>query len=702
MLRFFHHNKLRYEKGQFAPIFIALLAIILIMALITVNLSKIALTKTDTSNAVDAGGLACGSAMATVFNTVAASNIAMEAAYWEFLLTASALFGTAMTINGMAIANATSGVVMGTVSEGSGGAAVTTSPPTAWTCPSATAEELASIMDDFASTSAGGASTFSGISSMLTGVFISIIYSLMTTITGFYIAQKYFFLEIRRNAQKGRRDGLRLGYQFAFRNSGIASKLKDGLPEGMAMDILRGVAGGLLGAFSSSGFWNSFNFSSLLNDSEELLADLDFSGPTNYRDVFSLFMSFIQHGPMYAYPWADGQGRTHAVVVTEYTQDVDDYRLQVTSLPYPAELGLLVGVRVLASLAMVETSIAVGTFAGGATAFLTASGELTAAVPGSTTCCLPPPATCSGAASAEPPLQVSRPTNGGGIGADTAGIATDSAAITALIAMLPTLVAAYTGILPTRTAMSPASTDIIAWIDDIIHDRRVYMATLQQHQGNLLQEQDNEWRTTYFPTLSYCVTDFSGSSGIFGGGGDIHPPKPNFDASIIMTDSLETIGEELTRVNDVCYLVRGEVQRLSDLRDGHQDSGDGLDDPDSGTLSLLGGQLGHLQDFGGGWPGQIGGGVLQGFLELLNSLLSLVGGLVPGLSGTIGNFSGLLGIFGNGNSIISGLGNQFGTATGDLGSVLGDLDNLSQEHGDTVTDLQGRIDQLMSDYSFCY
>src|SRR3989338_7865986 len=96
MLTYFHKNKLRYEKGQLAPFFILILAVLIIMAMVTVNLSKVSFIKTDSSNAVDSGALAGGSVMANVFNGVASSNSAMEASYWEFYATISVSFVIAL------------------------------------------------------------------------------------------------------------------------------------------------------------------------------------------------------------------------------------------------------------------------------------------------------------------------------------------------------------------------------------------------------------------------------------------------------------------------------------------------------------------------------------------------------------------------------------------------------------------------------
>jgi len=54
----FSLNKTRYESGQVFPFLIAIICIVIIMAMITVNLGQIALFRTDVSNAADAGALA--------------------------------------------------------------------------------------------------------------------------------------------------------------------------------------------------------------------------------------------------------------------------------------------------------------------------------------------------------------------------------------------------------------------------------------------------------------------------------------------------------------------------------------------------------------------------------------------------------------------------------------------------------------------
>ena len=51
-------NKTRYDKGQVFPFLIAIIVVIVIIAMITVNLGQIGIFKTDVSNAADSAALA--------------------------------------------------------------------------------------------------------------------------------------------------------------------------------------------------------------------------------------------------------------------------------------------------------------------------------------------------------------------------------------------------------------------------------------------------------------------------------------------------------------------------------------------------------------------------------------------------------------------------------------------------------------------
>ena len=59
----FSQEKTRYEKGQIFPFMIALIVVVVIMALVTVNIGQVDSFKTDTSNAADAAALAGASVL---------------------------------------------------------------------------------------------------------------------------------------------------------------------------------------------------------------------------------------------------------------------------------------------------------------------------------------------------------------------------------------------------------------------------------------------------------------------------------------------------------------------------------------------------------------------------------------------------------------------------------------------------------------
>ncbi|MFC1594081.1 pilus assembly protein TadG-related protein [Candidatus Omnitrophota bacterium] len=63
MFSAFASSKTRYESGQVFPYLIAIMAVIIILALITVNLGQLAVLRTDVSNAADAGALAGASVL---------------------------------------------------------------------------------------------------------------------------------------------------------------------------------------------------------------------------------------------------------------------------------------------------------------------------------------------------------------------------------------------------------------------------------------------------------------------------------------------------------------------------------------------------------------------------------------------------------------------------------------------------------------
>jgi hypothetical protein len=79
MYIFWEENTNCYHKGQLAPFFIAILTILIIGIMVTVNIGKIAQIKTHTSNSADAGALAGASMMGTTFNFLGAHSSLMYA-----------------------------------------------------------------------------------------------------------------------------------------------------------------------------------------------------------------------------------------------------------------------------------------------------------------------------------------------------------------------------------------------------------------------------------------------------------------------------------------------------------------------------------------------------------------------------------------------------------------------------------------------
>lgn len=264
MLIYFHKKKANYKKGQVAPFFILILVIIIMMALVTLNLSKVSLIKTDTSNAVDSGGLAASSAMANVFNAAAVSNSQMLTHYQGFYASVSVSFGIALASLATAMADACSR------NPGSACAAV---------------EKIAKAIK-----------TTIGI---------------MVTVEAYHIAQQFFYKQIKKITLQGRRQAMTIGHRFAFINSGISSKLKDGSPP------------------------------------EEITEE---EKKNNYRKTFNDFLDDTikeedvqdcQDNIEYTYSWIDGQEREHSTRVIVDTQPVNRFEMRVTVLPLPAESGLL-------------------------------------------------------------------------------------------------------------------------------------------------------------------------------------------------------------------------------------------------------------------------------------------------------------------------------------------------------------------------
>lgn len=81
MYVYLEKNRNAYHKGQLTPFFIAILSILIIAIMISVNIGKVSLIKTHTSNSADAGALAAASLMANVFSMWSVQAVMMYASY---------------------------------------------------------------------------------------------------------------------------------------------------------------------------------------------------------------------------------------------------------------------------------------------------------------------------------------------------------------------------------------------------------------------------------------------------------------------------------------------------------------------------------------------------------------------------------------------------------------------------------------------
>jgi hypothetical protein len=85
MYIYLEENTNSYHKGQLTPFFIAILTILIIGILVTVNIGKVSVIKTHNSNSADAGALAVASTCASIFDSLAMASQAMYMMYAYFL-----------------------------------------------------------------------------------------------------------------------------------------------------------------------------------------------------------------------------------------------------------------------------------------------------------------------------------------------------------------------------------------------------------------------------------------------------------------------------------------------------------------------------------------------------------------------------------------------------------------------------------------
>ncbi len=204
MFTFFHLRKLQYEKGQVLPFFIMFVALLVIMAMVSVNLGKVAFIKTDASNGADAGAIAAGSMMANYFNSAAKANEEMQVAWQEFYISLAIETGIALAAAIAAYAIVSQTVITSAASK----SVAPNSPITAY---------VIGVKD----------CALTGKALVLLETLATTIWGMIIAVTAFHVAQLYYYKSIRKMLREGREVSIKTGHQFVFLNSGIGSKLTE-------------------------------------------------------------------------------------------------------------------------------------------------------------------------------------------------------------------------------------------------------------------------------------------------------------------------------------------------------------------------------------------------------------------------------------------------------------------------------------------
>jgi len=536
MFNWFNKNKFNYEKGQLAPIFIVVLVVLIIMTFVTVNLSKVAVFKTESSNAADAGGLAAGSTMANVFNGIAQSNSQMETYYWEFYATASVSFTIATTYLIKAHLAALAAVPLATAAEVAATAAMAKATSAqALAC----ANPCAAIALAIAANAAADLAIVKITAAIVEienalvdmAIFTSTAWGILVAVAAFSAGQVYFYGIIRDYAEEGRDVAIKLGHKFAFMNANIGSKLKEGSPDNSIVGIDR---------------------------------------RNNYRDIYSEFTNNLGNNDEYTYNWLDGQDRDHFVRTKVNIDPVDTFDLKVAVLPSIVEIPLLYMIinsaeAATASLAVTNSEYGIAHFT-----YTTASiNYLIAAILLKSACvCFNcrnagwgVGAACTACylflcADAAVELGAGIAANATGLAANAAGLIANGLAIGSIASIYVPLAITWAGLLPglvfRSSNLASATPFLICWIDDVVHNRLVTINATQHHQGRDFAV----WKTDYPDTNSYSVVNFTGE-------GAIHEPALRHDASIIETDNLGEVYDLCVDVVKNAHALETQISELN-------------------------------------------------------------------------------------------------------------------------------------------
>lgn len=511
MFIYFNQKKLAYHKGQLVPFFIVFIIAVIIAALVTVNVGKVAKTKTYSANAADAGVLAAASSMASAFNYIAVANTQMIVNYQYFfgLATVSFIIGYATMASAIAETATAIAILYTACMEQSCCRSCVVPPVVAAACAAhlvACALAIAALKVAIGSVK----------------LFKQTMQSLIVQVTGFYATQFFFYKKIRENVDDYYRGALNSGYSFAFNNSGIASKLKGCRPENIADNSAdcdaceqacerdcKGRCGVRSACLDSDGDYDNECLKNYSDCREQcsreelncLITNCD-SQKAKYQLALMDNLDLLEYSPnvddyntkILNCSWLDGQQRTHDVAVKTEIDPVNEYALTHTVLPHLAETAALGAAWASAEVAL---------------------GSLTAALADA-------------------------------CGESCSAIAPATKAILPEIIALTASIFAHAGLAPNGNFSSTSDNDawpyLICWIDAVPHDYEVEVYQTQRHQGADL----GVWNTDYPATTSSARANFAGH-------GQIYQPIPYYDASITLTDFLTShlLGVSAGSITDV-------------------------------------------------------------------------------------------------------------------------------------------------------
>ncbi|MDD2752357.1 MAG: hypothetical protein PHN59_04430, partial [Candidatus Omnitrophica bacterium] len=184
--------------------FIILLVVIIIMAMDTVNLSKVAFVKTETANSVDSGALAAGSVMANLFNAIGKANERLETSYRDFFDEISILFLTALE-------HAISAIIESSKAR----------------VEAQQANDMACSDPCGAAVHLNNALCYLTTAMTETDALAATMNEIKDFLIRFHDKQYDYYKKIRQLAEESRNKAMMFGKKFGFMNSGIADKTAD-------------------------------------------------------------------------------------------------------------------------------------------------------------------------------------------------------------------------------------------------------------------------------------------------------------------------------------------------------------------------------------------------------------------------------------------------------------------------------------------